>query len=107
MASATTTLLRSPASIEILAVSAVSAGSLRAFASVQIGPALTVHKLRIIQQAGQRAWVSPPQETWTDREGQTKYTALVELSGSLKTRVEVAVLAAAQQQGVISAVSGR
>jgi DNA-binding cell septation regulator SpoVG len=107
MASATTTLLRSPASIEILTLTAVSAGSLRAFASVQIGPALTVHKFRVIQQVGQRAWVSPPQERWEDREGQAKYTPLVELTGGLKTRVEVAVLAAALAHGVISAVSGR
>ena len=103
MASATTTQLKSPATIAIIALSAVSAGSLRAFASVQVGPSLVVHKFRIVQQPGQRPWVSPPQETWKDREGRTQYFPLVVLTGSLKTRVEAAILQEAQQQGLITA----
>jgi DNA-binding cell septation regulator SpoVG len=88
-------------------VSVVSAGSLRAFASVRIGPALVLHKCRVIQQPGQQAWIAMPQETWTEREGKAKYKALVEITGSLKTRVEAAILAAAQAQDVVSTVEGR
>jgi DNA-binding cell septation regulator SpoVG len=91
------------AAIEVLAVSAVSAGSLRAFASVRIGPSLVVRKVRIIQQPGQRAWVSMPQERWDGADGQPRYTALVELSGTLRDRVTAAILQAAQRQGLITA----
>jgi DNA-binding cell septation regulator SpoVG len=103
MASAATTQLKSPATIEILALSAVSAGSLRAFASVRIGPALVVHKCRVIQQPGQRAWVSMPQERWEGTDGKLHYTALVEVSGTLRGRVEMAILQEAERQGLIMA----
>ena len=35
-------------------------GNLRAMATVRIGP-LTVHGVRVIQQPGQKAWISLPQ----------------------------------------------
>jgi DNA-binding cell septation regulator SpoVG len=90
--------------IEVIAVSALSAGNLKAMASVQIGPALIVHKCRVIQQPGQKAWISMPQERWEGADGQPRYTALVELTGSLKTRVEAVILQEAARQGVISAM---
>lgn len=100
---ATTTAAR----IAIIALSAISAGNLKALASVQIGPSLVVHKCRVIQQPGQRAWVSMPQERWDGADGQPRYTALVELSGGLKTRVEAVILDEALRQGVITAGDGR
>ena len=48
-----------------------------------------------------------PQEKWEGRDGQAHYVALVELAGSLKTRVEAAVLQAAQAQGVVTPVAER
>jgi DNA-binding cell septation regulator SpoVG len=93
------------AQIAVIALSAVSAGNLKALASVQIGPSLVVHKCRVIQQPGQRAWVSMPQERWEGADGQPRYTALVELSGGLRDRVAAAILAAAQRQGLITAGS--
>jgi DNA-binding cell septation regulator SpoVG len=103
MASSAATIT-APSRIEVLAVSAVSAGNLKGFASVRIGPSLVIHKARIIQQPGQRAWVSMPQEKWAGGDGQPHYTALVELTGTLKARVEAAILEEAQRQGVVSAV---
>jgi DNA-binding cell septation regulator SpoVG len=104
---ASATAVRTAAPIEIIALSAlVSAGNLKAMASVRIGPSLFVHKCRVIQQPGQRAWVSMPQERWEDREGKPQYTPLVVLTGSLKARVEAAILQAARQQGMIAAGGG-
>jgi DNA-binding cell septation regulator SpoVG len=95
------------ASIEVIALSAVSAGNLKALASVRIGPSLVVHKCRVIQQPGRRAWVGMPQERWEGTDGKPRYTALVELSGTLCGRVETAILQEAQRQGMIMADVGR
>lgn len=53
--------------IEVLDVRRVeNAGNLKAFATVRAG-CLKIHGWRVIQQPGQRAWVSVPQER--DQEG--------------------------------------
>jgi DNA-binding cell septation regulator SpoVG len=90
-----------PATIQVVELVALTKGNLKAMASVRIGPSLLVHKCRVIQQPGQRAWVSMPQERWEGHDGQSHYTALVELSGDLRTRVEQAILQEARRQGVI------
>src|SRR5882724_13252672 len=93
------------ASIEVITLSAVSAGNLKGMCSVQIGPSLVLHKVRVVQQPAQKPWVSMPTEKWEDRDGKVHYVPLVALTGSLKTRVEAAVLQAAQQHGLITAAS--
>jgi DNA-binding cell septation regulator SpoVG len=90
-----------PSSIQVVELTAIAKGNLKAMASVRIGPSLTLHKCRVIQQPGQRAWVSMPQEAWTGNDGKPHYTALVELLGDLRSRVEQAILAEAQRQGMI------
>jgi DNA-binding cell septation regulator SpoVG len=97
-----TTTSPHPATVEVLKLVACEKGSLKAFVSVRIGPSLTVHKCRVIQQPGQRAWVSMPQEQYQGHDGQTRYAALIELSGELKRRVEQAVLQEARRQGLIT-----
>lgn len=39
---------------------AKTTGNLRAYASIQIGP-LIIHKVKLIKQPGQKAYVTPPQ----------------------------------------------
>ena len=73
-----------------------SAGNLRCFASVKIGP-LTVHKFRLIQQAGQSAWVSPPQEDWTDAQGTKRWKSLLEIPDKWKEPLTRAVIAAYEE----------
>jgi hypothetical protein len=58
----TTTATPPLATIEVLKLVAFDKGSLKAMASVRIGPSPVVHKCRVIQQPGPRAWVSMPQE---------------------------------------------
>lgn len=71
-----------------------TSGNLKAFVSVQVGP-LTIHKLRLICQPGQAPWVSPPQESWTDRTtGETKWKALLDFPQAWKSPLTNAVIAA-------------
>jgi DNA-binding cell septation regulator SpoVG len=86
------------AHIEIISIKTVgSTGPLRAFASVRLGGGI-IHDCRVIQQDGQRPWVSLPQREYT-HDGQKKYAAVVELSEPLKREVSRAVLAAWERRG--------
>jgi DNA-binding cell septation regulator SpoVG len=69
-------------------------GNLKAFASVQIAGKMTIHSCRIVQQAGQVPWVSLPQESYTDKEGKTKYSPIVEIPEEWKPDIQAAVLGA-------------
>jgi DNA-binding cell septation regulator SpoVG len=73
-----------------------NAGSLRAYASVKIGP-LTVHDFRIIKQADQDAWVSVPQKSWNTPEGERRFSPLLELPPDWKRPLSDAVIAAWQE----------
>ena len=52
-----------------------SSGNLRAYASVKIGP-LIIHKLKLIKQPGQKAYVSPPQFEYFAN-GRVNYTPVL------------------------------
>jgi DNA-binding cell septation regulator SpoVG len=85
------------AAIEVVQLRHLSgAGCLRALASVRLG-GLVVHEFRIVQQPGQRAWVSPPQRPTRPRADGTGsgWVALVEIpSKALKEKINEIVLAA-------------
>ena len=72
-----------------------NAGSLRAYASVKIGP-LTVHDFRVIEQSGQAAWVSVPQKAWNTPQGERKFSPLLELPPDWKRPLTDAVIAASE-----------
>ena len=67
-------------------------GSLKAFASVNIGGKLKIHSCRIVQQPGQAAWVSLPQREWVDQHGQKRFAPLIELPDKVKNAIQEAVL---------------
>jgi len=80
-------------SIEIVALKPLTnKGNLKAFASIRLGGVI-IHDCRILQQPNQRPWVSLPQREF-ERDGQKKYSAVVELSDPLKREVSRLVLAA-------------
>lgn len=62
--------------VTVVANLVVDQGNLRSLADVQLGP-LVIRKVRLIQQPGQAPWVSPPQDSWTDAQGQRRFTTLV------------------------------
>lgn len=72
-------------------------GSLRAFVDLRIGRTL-FRSWRVVQQEGQRPWVSPPVESWEDRDGKRHYRRLVEFPDELKRRVDEAVLKAYNEE---------
>jgi DNA-binding cell septation regulator SpoVG len=84
--------MTAPAPIQVLDVRSVAnAGNVCAFVSLRLG-GVTVHGAKIVQQAGQRAWVAMPDRQWTAPDGKVRYTAVVELTPLLKQRVSDAVL---------------
>ncbi len=68
-------------------------GPLKAYAAVRLDDWVT-YDWRIVQQNGQRAWVSPPQATWKGPDGRVRYRSLLSIPGELKQKVEVAILSA-------------
>lgn len=78
--------------IRVLDITDVNKGNLKAFVDVAIGFSMRVYGFRIIQQPGQKMWVSPPQRSWEGEDGKMKYSPILELTGSLKARVEKAIL---------------
>ena len=87
--------------IEVLQIRAVNSDSpLKAFASVQIG-LWTIREWRIIQQSGQRAWVSPPQVSWKNEEGKTCYKRIITLPEELKRRIDAVILLAWEKENLL------
>jgi DNA-binding cell septation regulator SpoVG len=39
-----------------------------------------IHGFKFMQQAGQKMWISPPDEKYTDKDGKTKYKKIVEFA---------------------------
>jgi hypothetical protein len=51
--------------VEVLEIKPIENGNLKAFVKLKIGD-VVFHDFRIVQQAGQKAWVSAPISTWVD-----------------------------------------
>lgn len=74
-------------------------GNLRAFADVTMDGDRSP-RWRIIQQSGQRAWVSPPQITYDSRvTGETIYRPAISITKEQRLEVQAAVLAVWQEEG--------
>lgn len=69
------------------------ARSLKAYMSINVNDGwLRIHSCRIIQQVGQRAWFSLPQQEWTGREGEKKYYPIIELAPPLMEAIRETAL---------------
>ena len=80
-------------SVEVLKITPVRNGNLEAFVKLRIGETV-IHDFRIIQQRGQRPWVSAPIVSWIDTDGSTQYKTLIDFPHRLKDAVSDAVLTA-------------
>ncbi len=47
--------------ISVLKITPINKGNVKAFASVQLGTTLTINSIKIVQQAGQKAYVRLPE----------------------------------------------
>ena len=80
--------------VTVTKITPVNKGNFKGFASVDIDGKLKIHSCRIIQQPGQAAWVSLPQNEWTDPEGNKKWFPVVEVPDNVKEAISAAVLRA-------------
>lgn len=79
--------------IEILNIKRLEdTGSLRALIDFRLNKS-EFYSWRVIQQAGQEAWVSAPQDTWVE-EGKKYYKPLIKFSKELMLMVSSALLKA-------------
>lgn len=81
--------------IHVLSVTPAGQPNLRAYAVVKIGD-ITVHDCKVIQQPGQRAYVTGPQKQVGDR-----WFPLVSMTSTLRERVQAEVLDAAVRAGLV------
>ena len=47
--------------IQVVKVTPINKGNVKAFASVKLGETLTIHSIKVVQQAGQKAYVRLPE----------------------------------------------
>jgi len=79
--------------IQVKEIKPINKGNLKGLAIVDID-GIIIHDLRIVQQPGQKPWISPPQKSWTDDQGKTHYLPLIEFSKELKNQISDTVLKA-------------
>lgn len=68
-------------------------GALQAFATVSIG-GIVVRDYRVVRGKSGTLFVTPPQRTWTGRDGQPHHTFVVDVPEPLRAEVQAKVLAA-------------
>jgi DNA-binding cell septation regulator SpoVG len=73
--------------------------SLKGFAEVKVADKIVIRDIRLVQVAGKEAFVSPPQKEYTNREGEKKYTKLVEWPQEWDSFIRDAVFNASQDTG--------
>jgi len=85
--------------IEVIQIRLLNDGRpLKGFASVKI-EGWVVHYFRIVQQNGQRAFVSPPQVSWKDpTTGEIKYKGILTIPPEQKQRIDTEILYAFQKE---------
>jgi DNA-binding cell septation regulator SpoVG len=81
-----------PVHIEVISMTRIDSGNLKAYVTVKIGE-ITIHDFRVIQQPNQRAYVSMPQRQYTTSDGQRGFRPLVDMPDALKQKVRDCVLA--------------
>lgn len=90
-------------------ITPVDTGTLKCFADIEIGRgpnAVTVCKWRLIQQNGQKPWLSAPQECWTTSSGEKRYTNLFVFPKAWGPSLTDAVIAAWEAQTERATQSG-
>jgi hypothetical protein len=71
------------------------AGTLKAIVDFKLNQS-EFYSWRIIQQEGQDAWVSPPQESWDGADGKKKYKPLIKFPQELMDKVSSILIGAYQ-----------
>src|SRR5262249_49985425 len=67
-------------------------GSLRGFATVNVGGFIRISQIRIIQPEGKEAFIQMPQRTYQTNNGRRRYNNVIDLPDDLTRDVEQAIL---------------
>jgi DNA-binding cell septation regulator SpoVG len=67
-------------------------GSLRGFATVNIGDFIRISHIKIIQPEGKEPFIQMPQRSYQTNNGQRRYSNVIDLPHELTREVEKAVL---------------
>jgi DNA-binding cell septation regulator SpoVG len=78
----------------VITIRLIDKGTVCAIADVGLGPWLVIKDFKIIEQPGQRGWVSPPSRDWQGTDGKRHFASVVKLTSSLRKWVEQAILEA-------------
>ena len=71
---------------------------LKAFVDVEVN-GWVIREFRVVQQNGQRAFVSPPQVSWKNPEtGEIKYKTVLTIPPGQKQRIDTEILHAYQKE---------
>mgnify|MGYP000906866918 FL=1 len=79
------------AKIEVVKISPVSNGTLKAYVAIKVGP-FTFNGCKIIQQDGQKAWFALPDQKGSDG----KWRPVVETDKETREKIQAVVLASWQ-----------
>ena len=83
--------------VTVLELRRANEGNLKAFCSVKLDCGLTICAVRVIQQPGQRAFVSGPQQ----KGEKGNWHPLVKLGSELRGIIETVVLQQCREKGLI------
>jgi DNA-binding cell septation regulator SpoVG len=67
-------------------------GSLRGFATVNVGGLIRISHIKIIQPEGKEAFIQMPQRSYQMSNGETRYSNVIDLPDNLSSELEKAVL---------------
>lgn len=90
------------ATISIRNWKSFTSGALQGFFSVELPSGIRIHKCQLFEKNGKR-WIGLPSEKFEGRDGQKKYTALVEFGNrDAADRFRDAVLSALEAEGIVN-----
>jgi DNA-binding cell septation regulator SpoVG len=89
------------AKMSVLRIIPANKGNVKAFASVRLGEALTIHSIKVIQQAGQKAYVRLPEQ-----EQGGKYFPVVSANDQRFQDAVQELVLAAWRDGVVTGANG-
>jgi DNA-binding cell septation regulator SpoVG len=84
--------------VEVLALTPLTnAGTLKALVSIRLLGVVVIRGCKIIQQPGQRAWFALPSSEYVGKDGERKFSPVVELPETLRQEASRVALATWQK----------
>jgi len=78
--------------IQVEEIRKLERGSLRGFATVNVGGLIRISHIKIIQPEGKEAFIQMPQRSYQMSNGETRYSNVIDLPDNVSSELEKAVL---------------